>query len=210
MADPDDGTGELTAAVERARRADGAAFDQIYHALHPSLLRYLRVLVGEDAEDVASETWLQIARDLDSFRGDWDRFRGWAVTIARHRAIDHTRRERHHPDLAVDQLPDRAALTDTAEAALEAIGTDRAVTLLARLPREQAEAILLRVVFALDAKSCGRILGRRAGTVRTAAHRGLRQLERLLSTDRPADPHRYEPAPAYRGRGPYPATRRPS
>jgi RNA polymerase sigma-70 factor (ECF subfamily) len=164
----------LTEAIHRARCADGAAFDQLYHALHPGLLRYLRVWVGDDADDVASETWLQVARDLESFRGDWDRFRGWVVTIARHRALDHVRHRNRHPDLPLAHMPERASPVDTAEAAFEAIGTDAAVTLLTTLPREQAEAILLRVVFALDAKSCGRILGRRAGAVRTAAHRGLR------------------------------------
>ncbi|MBN1174233.1 MAG: sigma-70 family RNA polymerase sigma factor [Micromonosporaceae bacterium] len=183
MTDPDETTG-LTEAIDRARQADPAAFDLIYRALHPGLLRYLRVLVGEEAEDVASETWLQIARDLDSFRGDWDRFRGWAVTIARHRALDHCRWARRHPHLPVEQVPDRAVPLDTADAALESIGTGEAIALLTRLPREQAEAIILRVLLGLDAKSCGQVLGRRAGAVRTATHRGLRRLERLL-TEKP-------------------------
>jgi RNA polymerase sigma-70 factor (ECF subfamily) len=42
---------------------------------------------------------------------------------------------------------------------------------------------MLRVVIGLDAKACGRILGRRAGAVRTAAHRGLRQLDRFFGRD---------------------------
>ena len=184
---PGDEARRLTAAINDARCADGAAFDQLYRALHPGLLRYLRVWVGDDAEDVASETWLQIARDLGSFHGDWDRFRGWAVTIARHRAVDHARHRQRHPDLPLEHLPERPSPLDTAETALAAIGTDAAVTLLARLPREQAEAILLRVVFALDAKSCGNVLGRRAGAVRTAAHRGLRELAGLLNADHAPD-----------------------
>jgi len=53
-----------------------------YDTLHNS---HFRDLHGADAEDVASETWLQVARDISSFSGDWDKFRGWAVTIARHR-----------------------------------------------------------------------------------------------------------------------------
>jgi RNA polymerase sigma-70 factor, ECF subfamily len=191
-----DDTDRLTEAVANARRADAAAFDEIYRALHPGLLRYLRVWVGDDAEDVASETWLQIARDLESFHGDWDRFRGWAVTIGRNRAIDHARHRKRHPDLPLEHLPERASPVDTAEAACEAIGTDAVVALLAALPREQAEAIVLRVVFALDAKACGHILGRRAGAVRTAAHRGLRELAALLNADPPTATHGAAPGAA--------------
>jgi RNA polymerase sigma-70 factor, ECF subfamily len=36
------------------------------------------------------------------------------------------------------------------------------------------------VVVGLDAPSAGRVLGKSAGAVRTATHRGLRRLERLL------------------------------
>ena len=39
----------------------------------------------------------------------------------------------------------------------------------------------------LDAGSAGRVLGRRAGAVRTAAHRGLRRLAVLLERQSPAE-----------------------
>src|SRR5687768_7618159 len=86
-------TADLAAALPEAQHGDEDAFRVLYRSVQPALLRYLRVLVGEDAEDVASEAWLQIARDLASFRGDVDGFRGWATTIARHRAMDHLRRQ---------------------------------------------------------------------------------------------------------------------
>ncbi|WP_241841890.1 RNA polymerase sigma factor [Pseudofrankia sp. BMG5.36] len=166
-----------------AQRGDEAAFRLIYRAVQPGLLRYLRILVGDDAEDVASEAWLQIARDLRSFRGDFDGFRGWAATVARHRALDHLRRRarRQRDDLPVELvLPELAAPDDTAGEALEALSTETALRLIAGLPLDQAEAVLLRVVMGLDAKTAGRVLGKRAGAVRTAAHRGLRRLAEQL------------------------------
>jgi RNA polymerase sigma-70 factor (ECF subfamily) len=154
--------------------------------VQPGLLRYVRGLVGADAEDVASETWAQVARDIGSFRGDADGFRGWVATIARHRALDHLRRQRRRPQvtMAVDELPDAAAADDTETQAVDALGTERALALIATLPPEQAEAVLLRVVMGLDAATAARVLGKRAGAVRTAAHRGLRRLaERLERGD---------------------------
>src|SRR6266571_3835451 len=64
--------------------------------------------------------------------------------------------------------------------ALDAVATDAALELIARLPRDQADAVLLRVVMGLDAKTAARVLGKRAGAVRTACYRGLRGLAEHL------------------------------
>jgi len=184
MAAEADGDAEVAAALPAAQAGDETAFRLVYRAQQPALLRYLTVLVGADAEDVASEAWLQIARDLRTFRGDWDGFRGWSATIARHRALDHIRRTRRRPIAAqpVDLVAaDRASGPDAAEQALETLGTAAAVALIATLPRDQAEAVMLRAVVGLDAASAGRVLGKRAGAVRTATYRGLRTLARQVA-----------------------------
>jgi RNA polymerase sigma-70 factor, ECF subfamily len=175
--------------VEAAVGALGAlggdcdAFRVLYRDLQPGLLRYLRVLAGEDAEDVASETWLQVARDIRTFTGDYDGFRGWVTTIARHRALDQARRRGRRPDpVPASDLADWPAADDTADGALEAVSTDAALRLIATLPPDQAEAVLLRAVVGLDAKTAGQVIGKRAGAVRSAAHRGLRTLARRLAS----------------------------
>ncbi|MBO4210721.1 RNA polymerase sigma factor, partial [Micromonospora echinofusca] len=167
---------DLTAVVRAAQAGDEAAFRQLYRTLQPGLLRYLTALVGADAEDIASETWLQVARDLASFTGQ--EFRAWTVTIARNRALDHLRRERRRPavPVPVQELGELPATSDTAERASERLGTRAAIEMISRLPQREAEAVLLRAVIGLDAESAGRVLGRRSGAVRTAAHRGLRRL----------------------------------
>ncbi|MEU6920635.1 RNA polymerase sigma factor [Streptomyces sp. NPDC046631] len=177
---------ELTAAVLAAQDGDEDAFRTVYRAVQPRLLGYIRTLVGEpDAEDVASESWLQIARDLDRFSGDADRFRGWAARIARNRALDHLRMRGRRPAVGGDEseLSEKAAESDTADEAMESLATGRTMSLIARLPQDQAEAVVLRVVVGLDAKSAAQTLGKRPGAVRTAAHRGLKRLAELLRTD---------------------------
>lgn len=61
--------GELGVAVARAQDGDEAAFAVAYRLVQPGLLGYLRGIVGDDAEDVASDAWLEIARDLGRFKG---------------------------------------------------------------------------------------------------------------------------------------------
>ncbi len=179
---------ELTAAVLAAQDGDENAFRAVYRAVHPRLLGYVRTLVGDgDAEDVTSEAWLQIARDLDSFTGDADRFRGWAARIARNRALDHIRMRGRRPAIGGDdtELTAWAADCDTAGAAMESLSTGRTMALIAKLPQDQAEAVVLRVVVGLDAKSAAETLGKRPGAVRTAAHRGLKKLAELLGEEGP-------------------------
>ncbi|MFF3541090.1 RNA polymerase sigma factor [Streptomyces platensis] len=181
---PDDR--RLTVAVQAAQDGDEAAFRTVYRAVHPRLLGYVRTLVSEpDVEDVTSEAWLQITRDLARFSGDADRFRGWAARIARNRALDHIRMRGRRPAIGGDEseLADTPGASDTAGEALEALGTGRTMRLIARLPQDQAEAVVLRVVVGLDAKSAAEVLGKRAGAVRTAAHRGLKRLAELLGEE---------------------------
>lgn len=174
---------QLSAAVTSAQQGDEESFRLLYRSLHPHLHRYLYTLVGQDAEDVASEAWLQIARDFRSFRGDYNGFRGWAVTIARNRALDHVRRHQRRPveAMPIEHLLDAADGQDTAMMAIDSIATWRAVAQIASLPQEQAEVVMLRVVLGLDVQAVARILGKRAGAVRVAAHRGLRRLADQLA-----------------------------
>ncbi|MFE3633771.1 RNA polymerase sigma factor [Streptomyces cellostaticus] len=182
--------GDLGAAVARAQDGDEAAFAAAYRMVQPGLLGYLRGLVGEDAEDVASDAWLEIARDLGRFKGDGAGFRGWTATIARHRALDHLRRQRVRPRAAATLEQDVLDLPgphSTHEQALESISTRQALELVRALPRDQAEAVLLRVVVGLDGPSVARVLGKRPGAVRTAAYRGLKRLARQLGGPGAAD-----------------------
>ncbi|WP_329116873.1 RNA polymerase sigma factor [Streptomyces sp. NBC_01353] len=178
---------ELGILVERAQRGDEDAFAEAYRLVHPGLLGYVRGLVGEDAEDVASEAWLEIARDLGRFRGDGAGFRGWTAAIARNRALDHLRRQSRRPrtSLLEQDVLELPGGHDTAAAALERLSTEQALALVRSLPRDQAEAVLLRVVVGLDGPATARVLGKRPGAVRTAGHRGLRRLAGLLAAAEP-------------------------
>lgn len=186
------GPADLTAEVRAAQTGDEEAYRTLFRAVQPGLLRYLRTLVGEDAEDVASETWLQVARDLGGFRGDWDGFRGWVTTVGRNRALDHLRRLRRapHTGAPVEHLAELPARDDTAGSALATVTTEQALALIRSLPRDQAEAVLLRVVMDLDAAGAARVLGKRPGAVRMAAHRGLRKLADLLDRSGLVPPQR--------------------
>jgi RNA polymerase sigma-70 factor (ECF subfamily) len=153
----------------------------LYRDAQPSLLRYLRVAADPGtAEDVAAETWVHVVRGLRDFRGDESAWRGWLMTTARRRAIDAGRLRDRRP--TVPLLPrDQPLAAPAAETlVLEELDTRAALALIATLPTQQAEAIVLRVVVGLEPKQVANVLGCSAGAVRVAVHRGLKRLAELL------------------------------
>jgi RNA polymerase sigma-70 factor, ECF subfamily len=170
-------TGVLDDALARASRGDEAGFLELWRALQPRLLRFLRVVGCDDPDDVASETWLQVVRDLHRFSGGEEDFRRWLFTIGRHRAVDAARARSRRPAGAVnsglDLLADAQQVEDQV---LDGMSVQGAVALLSRLSRDQAEAVALRVIAGMDTPDVAKILGKSAGAVRVALHRGLKAL----------------------------------
>jgi RNA polymerase sigma-70 factor (ECF subfamily) len=100
-------------------------------------------------------------------------------------ALDWRRRDAHRPteDLAADGLLEQVAPDDPAAAAVEGFSTRAALGLVATLPADQAEAVVLRVVAGLEVDRVAAIMGKRPGTVRVLTHRGLRRLAERLGDD---------------------------
>ncbi len=175
------------AVLARARHGDAAAVGELWRDANPMLLRYLRVTAGQDADDIASSTWLRVAEGLDSFTGGEPGFRRWLVTIARNTHLDDVRRasrRREHPRDDVVELaerPDRSA--DPAGQVEERLSTRWALRLIGSLPPDQAELVVLRVVVGLDVGDVAQVTGRSPGSVRVAVHRALRRLRVLVEQD---------------------------
>jgi RNA polymerase sigma-70 factor (ECF subfamily) len=139
---------------------------------------------GNDApEDLAAETWLQVVRDLHGFRGGSAEFRAWLFTVARHRAIDQGRARASRPVVSVadpgtGQGGPEASHPSAEHDAAEREATAAALRLVASLPSEQAEMVMLRVVAGLDVAAVAELVGKKPGTVRVAVHRALKSLAR--------------------------------
>jgi RNA polymerase sigma-70 factor (ECF subfamily) len=163
------------ATLDRARAGDRDALGSLWREHNPGVVRYLRGRgLGPDADDVAGQVWLEVASGLHRFEGDGRDFARWLFTIARRRAIDEQRRRARRPEvLTADPRP-------ADEAVLDAPGElTWAIALVRRLPSDQADVVLLRVVAGLDVAAVADLLHRRTGTVRVLAHRGLRRLAEL-------------------------------
>jgi RNA polymerase sigma-70 factor (ECF subfamily) len=171
------------------KAGDQAAFAALYRAFQPPLLRYLRLAVGQASEDVAGETWYEVARGIERFEGDEGGFRGWLFTIARRRQLDFARAAMRRPSdpVPTESLAHVQAVDDPAASASESAATAEALALIATLPPDQAEVVALRAIAGLDVAQVAELLGKRPGAVRVAAHRGLRRLAERLAERIPAE-----------------------
>jgi RNA polymerase sigma-70 factor (ECF subfamily) len=172
---------EFPEVLAAAARGDELAFSALYRDVHPALLRYLRAMSWDIAEDAASECWFEVARGLGAFVGPEPAFRAWVFAIARRKLIDRIRYEARRPTAELSDLDLGGPLRrDVADDVVEMDATYRALALVQTLPTDQAEAVLLRVVAGLEYSDVARIMDRSAGAVRVLVHRGLRRLEGLV------------------------------
>jgi len=152
-------------------------------SLNEDLVRYLRVIAGADvAEDVASQVWVEVVGRASAFRGHEAALRRLVFATARRRALDHRRRWWRR---AVTLRPpgDRALEGVVADDGAD-MDRDAALAWVARLPKAQAEVVLLRVLGDFSAEEVAEMTGRSAGSVRVLQHRALRRLADDLRLER--------------------------
>lgn len=172
-----------------AREGEEWALAALYHAHQPALRAFLARRAPDEADDLAAETWVGVARGLPSFTGDAAAFRAWLYTIARRRLLDARRWRRRHPtDPLVEEgggpssprsgQPGTAEVVEAREEALDLLGR-----LAGALPAAQRDAVLLRVVVGLSVTETATVLGRSPAAVSTLTHRALRRLATTLGED---------------------------
>jgi RNA polymerase sigma-70 factor (ECF subfamily) len=171
----------FTSLLEAARRGDEAAWQELYSGLAPVVLGYLRANSAPDPEDVLSEVFLQVARDIARFHGEEPGFRSWVFTIAHHRLIDARRHSARRPvDLSAEPLEPMVRADDAAEEALARIGVEEVHRVLASLSDDQRAVLLLRVIGDLSIEDVAKAVGKRPGAVKALQRRGLAAIKREL------------------------------
>lgn len=122
---------------------DPHAFARLYDRHDRAVLVFIRRLLGpahaEAAEDLHQETWVAVSRNAASFDPKRARFPTWLFTIARHKALDHFRRQK----VAVLAAPGEPLLEADAYAIAGAVPTP--------LEQVQSRETALRIVAAVEA-----------------------------------------------------------
>lgn len=142
---------------------------------HPKVLRYLRAHFPDRAEELASETWSDIASALPTFEGDETSFRRWVFAAARRRLLE--AREKSGSarlTLVSEQDDDVSAERRAVDAALARINT---------LAPQQADVLLLRALGDLDVAEVAEITGDPLDLAHVTEVEGLKRLKDQADPD---------------------------
>lgn len=168
--------------VAAARAGAGWAWEVLYRDLAGAVTGYLRGRGAEEVEDLVSETFLSVAKDIHRFKGGERDFRSWVFTIAHRRMQDAWRaRGRQVPVLDredADALAENHWLGDAEHDAMTAMSLLEVHVLIEHLTTAQREVVLLRVVGDLSVAETAKVLDTSESAVRALQSRALRDLRK--------------------------------
>lgn len=164
-----------------AKDGDPAAFAQLYGSLQRQVVTYVRLRGAPEPDDVTSECFLQVFRDLHRFEGDEDGFRAWVYTIAHRRVLDDRRTRSRRPIHRSLQDAGDPRGGDVEEDAMGVSTDPRVLAALAQLTAEQRDVVLLRIVADLPLSDVAEVMGRSVNAVKALQHRALNALRRSVA-----------------------------
>lgn len=167
-----------------ARTGAPWAFERIFTALSPVVEGYLRVQGAAEPEDLTSEVFLAVLRNLGSFAGDEAGFRSWVFTIAHRRLLDARRRAgRRPPPAPLDDVPDGPSPDNVEDVVGRHLAAVQVRELCERLLPDQRDVLLLRLLGRLTVDEVATALGKSPGSVKALQRRGLQGIARLVERE---------------------------
>jgi RNA polymerase sigma-70 factor (ECF subfamily) len=176
-----------------SRRPPGIDLEEISAQCFPRIHRAALVLTGNpwDADDLAQETFLVLARDGWRFEGRSSVYTwlyGVLLNLERRRRRNAGLRERKLRVLWGRETLALPPMAPPAEAALEAEEWKRSLwSLVARLPEGQRQALVLRFSEQLRYDEIAEVLECPLGTVKSRIFNGLAALRAALHSQHSAD-----------------------
>jgi RNA polymerase sigma-70 factor (ECF subfamily) len=172
------------ALVERCRRGDLGAFEELYRAHAGKLFSVACRMLGNpaDAEDLLQEIFLAAHRKLDSFRGE-SALGTWLYRLATNQCLDYLRSRAARTNQVTDAIDDEPGLYEPrarglAEQTVTKMDLERA---LAQLPEGCRAAFVLHDVQGLEHREVAEALGIAEGTSKSQVHKARLRLRLLLS-----------------------------
>ena len=143
-------------------------FQDLLDRNREAVYRFLVAAVGpQEADDCFQETFLAALRAYSRLESA-DNLRGWVLTIARNKALDHHRRQALRPE-PTDQLPE----SPVPVADPDHTGIWSAVR---QLPPKQMSAVIYRFVNDLPYRDIARLLDCSEEAARRNVHEALKKL----------------------------------
>ncbi|MDX1931151.1 MAG: sigma-70 family RNA polymerase sigma factor [Capsulimonadales bacterium] len=185
-------TADDRALIERSRRGEREAFNQLVHRYERSVFNTAYRLTGsyDDASDIAQEAFVRAWNNLKSFRGD-SAFSTWIYRIVTNVFLDDRKRKRARPsrsleeEMELDESSVVRQFEDPAPGPEEMAEGDERRRLLERaiasLPEAQRVMVVLYHTQGLAYEEIAEITGLPMGTVKSRLNRARLALRDKLA-----------------------------
>ena len=157
------------------------AWDRLYSDLAGAVTGYLTTRGASDPEDLAGETFLQVARNIHGFDGSEGAFRSWVFVIAHRRLIDYRRANGRRPNSFVLDVDPEGGNVESE--AVERLTTSELVTAFKVLTEEQREVLSLRVIADLTLEETAEVVGKSVGAVKGLQRRALETMRETVEAE---------------------------
>ena len=186
---------DFSGLLAAAKQGRPSAWDQLYRWLAPAVAGYVRLRGAGDVDDLTSEVFLAVFRNIATFDGTEANFRSWVFVIA-HRRLQDDRRRRSRRPVTADCFDESAATPirrenrrgelaggNVEDDALASIATERVKRVCGQLAPDQADVLLLRILGDLTVEQVAHVLGKSPGAVKALQRRGLEAVRKILASE---------------------------
>jgi RNA polymerase sigma-70 factor, ECF subfamily len=174
--------GEFDAVLDGAQSGAPWAFERMFTTLAPVVTGYLRVQGAHEPEDLCSEVFVAVLRNVGHFEGDEAAFRSWLFTIAHRRLLDERRRHGRRPPFTTLTEALELVGPDDVEGAVERVQRSEWVRgLCEQLSPDQRDVLLLRLLGRLTLDEVAEVVGKSTVAVKALQRRGFRAIGRILA-----------------------------
>ncbi len=148
----------------------------------PAVASFLRARGSREADDLTSEVFLAVFDGLHDFTGGEPEFRSFVFSIAYRRLVDELRKRTRRGDhVAWDDAHDPRHSASAESEALDRLGESSARTILDRLPADQRDVMVLRIIADLTVEQVASVTGKSPGAVKALQRRALESLRKKFS-----------------------------
>lgn len=162
----------LLRLVDRIKKDDALAFEELYRLTRDDVARTLFHLVGHrpDLEDLIQETYLKLLKAVPSFRGD-SQFRTFLYRVCANVALMNLRWWRRRKEDLTAELPDGVDFGNDPERAAQAAQASRLVhQALSKLTAKKRIVFVYHELCGMGPEEIAQVVGASYNTVRSRLH----------------------------------------
>ncbi|GIK66882.1 MAG: RNA polymerase sigma factor [Chloroflexota bacterium] len=178
-------TNTTSSLLERAQRREPDAVAELYRLYVQSIARYIGYRIPDVTvvEDLTAEVFLRMVESLPRYRATGAPFEAWLYRIAAAQVANYYRHHQRHPQTSLNEaMGSESTPVEFNVQKQQEIHELRAA--LTNLSDEQRTILFLRFVERKSHQETAYLLGKTVEAIATAQHRALKQLAKLLGTER--------------------------